>query len=342
MKNILYVAILLATNLLWAQNKHDKKIFLDSLKRETKESSHHFYRIIKDYKANQSAYQVTTYYKSGKIEEEKTIAYKEDHQGSTGSIKRFYENGKPKHLYTPYGLNDSIQSSTINYYENGIKETELIATNKGRKATLYKYYPNGNKEEKIILDYDALPTLLQSRTMEYWDQNGRQTVTNGNGDYVYNNEYKTITGQIKNGVKINQWIAFDKKTGTTNTTNYNDSGYFVNGEIKLKNGEKTTYNELESAPKPKKGYQDFYQYISKNFNFSREAIKNKVNGRIILEFVVEKDGKVSEVKLVRGLGYGLDEEAIRLITNYQEWYPGQQFGQSVRARFSIPIAVSLK
>ncbi|MFC4815890.1 energy transducer TonB [Flavobacterium sp. GCM10023249] len=340
MRKTLYILLLL-NNILLAQGKKDKKIYLDSLKRETKETGHHFYRIIKDYRLDQKEYQVLTCYKSGKLEEEKTIAYKEDHQGSIGIIKRFYENGNPKHLYTPYGLNDSIQSRTIEYYETGIKETELLATHKGRKATLYKYYPNGNKEETIAIDYDSNIPQFRSKTLEFWDENGIQTVANGNGYYSYNNEHKTIKGQLKEGNKVNQWITFDKETGTTNTINYNETGYFVNGEIKLKDGETTTYNKYETQPSPKKGLQDFTQHISKNFNFTREAIQNKVKGRIILEFIVEKDGKITEVKVIRGLGYGLDEEAIRVVSNYEDWIPGQQFGQNVRAHFSVPIAVNL-
>lgn len=341
MRKTLYILLLL-NNILLAQGKKDKKIYLDSLKRETKETGHHFYRIIKDYRLDQKEYQVSTYYKSGKLEEEKTIAYKEDHQGSSGTITQFYENGNQKHLFIPYNTNDSIQSRTIDYFEDGIKSSELVATHKGKKATLYEYYPNGKQKMIKALDYEYPNTLLFSKTLEFWDKDGNKTITNGNGKYIYDDQDKSITGEIKDGKKVNIWIEFDKKTERTNTIHYNEQGYFLKGETVFKSGEKRSFSEYEAKPIPKKGYQHFSEYMSKNFNPTLEAFKNKVSGKIILEFVVEKDGSITEIKLIKGLGFGLDEEAIRLLDSYEDWYPCLIQGEAVRARSTFPLTINLK
>lgn len=342
MKKALYFAFIFATNLLLAQNKSDKTIYLDSLKRETKKKEHHFYRIIKDYKTDKNEYTVITHYKSGKIEEEKTIAYKEDHQGSTGGVKQFYENGNQKYLFIPYDTNDSIQSITTDFFENGVKSSELIATHKGKKATLHEYYPDGKKKEIKALDYEYSNTALFSKTTDFWDKNGNKTITGGNGKYIYEDQNKSITGEIKDGKKVNIWIEFDKNTERTNTTHYNEHGYFIKGETVFKSGEKRSFSEYETKPIPKKGYQHFADYMSKNFNPTFQAYKNKVSGKIILEFIVEKDGSITEIKLIQGLGHGLDEEAIRLLDSYEDWYPGQIQGKDVRARFTFPLAINLK
>ncbi len=104
-------------------------------------------------------------------------------------------------------------------------------------------------------------------------------------------------------------------------------------------GTKHEYSVMETEPIPKKGMQDFYNFIGKNFNCTRESIKNKIQGKIFVKFIINKDGQIVEPTILRGLGYGLDEEAIRVITNYENWIPGEQRGRKVRCTFSIPINV---
>lgn len=69
---------------------------------------------------------------------------------------------------------------------------------------------------------------------------------------------------------------------------------------------------MEKKPSPKKGLQDFYKFIGTHFTYTPESLKNKIQGRLVLIFVVDTEGKIVEAKILKGLGYGLDEEAIRL------------------------------
>lgn len=124
--------------------------------------------------------------------------------------------------------------------------------------------------------------------------------------------------------------------------NYTEAGLFVKGEIVFENGEKRPFNKLETQPIPKNGYEHFVNYFSKNFNPSSEAVKNKIGGRIILEFLVEENGSITEIKLIKGLGYGLDQEAIRLLSAYENWLPGLLQGEPVKSKFTIPLAINLK
>lgn len=92
---------------------------------------------------------------------------------------------------------------------------------------------------------------------------------------------------------------------------------------------------------PKKGIQDFYNYVGQNFTKTKAAFENKISGKLFVTFIIDKDGKIVEPKVVKSLGYGLDEEAIRVITSYENWIPGQQRGVNVRVLYSIPITVHL-
>jgi len=72
-----------------------------------------------------------------------------------------------------------------------------------------------------------------------------------------------------------------------------------------------------------------------------EARRKGVEGRVFVEFVVEIDGSLSEVKVIRGIGGGCDEEAIRVVMQSDKWVPGKQRGKPVRSRFNLAIIFKL-
>lgn len=90
---------------------------------------------------------------------------------------------------------------------------------------------------------------------------------------------------------------------------------------------------------PKKGMEEFYQYIGKNFIVTPLSEKNNIYGRLISTFIVEKDGNITDIKIIKSLGYGLDEELIRVLSNCPPWIPGKQRGMKVRVLYSIPISI---
>jgi TonB family protein len=340
MKNIFYVAILLATNLLWAQNKHDKKIFLDSLELETTEDKHKYTRIIKDYYLERESYKTIDYYKSGIVKAERTYTDKKMTK-LKGTAYYYFEDGKIDQEYTPAQDGDSI-SKSIFYYGSGGIESEMLTNDLNKKGKITCYYPNGSKKEIQEFDYERSPKKWFVRTIQFWDTQNTQQVVNGNGYYLVDNEDEKISGNVKNGDRIGEWIEFDKKEQIKEVEYYDNDGNFVTGTRTEKDGSEVVYTEIESDAKPKNGFQHFYNHIGKNFKFTPEAIKNKINGKIILEFIIETNGQLKQLKITSGLGYGLDEEAIRVVSSYENWIPARQNGKAVRSRFSVPIAVNLK
>ena len=106
------------------------------------------------------------------------------------------------------------------------------------------------------------------------------------------------------------------------------------------NGQDTVLTKADVSPVFPGGMKAFYEYLSKNFKYPEEARKNNISGKIILQFVVETDGKLSDIKVVRGLGSGLDEEAVKVLTASPSWKPGLQNGKLVRVAYTLPISVS--
>ena len=99
------------------------------------------------------------------------------------------------------------------------------------------------------------------------------------------------------------------------------------------------FTQVEVSPEPVGGYQAFYEYIGKNFKYTESAKTKNLSGRIILQFVVEADGELSDIRILRGLGSGLDEEAVRVLAQSAKWKPGIQNGKPVRVAYTLPLTV---
>ncbi len=101
---------------------------------------------------------------------------------------------------------------------------------------------------------------------------------------------------------------------------------------------------VEEMPKfgEQEGMDDFNQYIATNLKYPRKAAKKGISGKVFVQFIVEKDGSVSNVKVVRGIDPLLDAEAARVIEASPKWTAGKQRGQKVRVNYTLPINFALE
>ena len=79
------------------------------------------------------------------------------------------------------------------------------------------------------------------------------------------------------------------------------------------------------------------QFLAENLEYPNEARKDGIEGRVVVEFWVEKDGSITNVEVLRPVDRHLDAEAVRLIKSMPNWIPGEQRGKPVRVRFVMPI-----
>jgi periplasmic protein TonB len=98
---------------------------------------------------------------------------------------------------------------------------------------------------------------------------------------------------------------------------------------------------VENTAEPKNGLAAFYQYVGTQIRYPAQARRMRVEGKVFVEFVVGKDGKIMEVKAVKGIGAGCDEEAVRIIQGSPPWNPGKQRGKPVKQRMVLPIIFKL-
>jgi periplasmic protein TonB len=99
---------------------------------------------------------------------------------------------------------------------------------------------------------------------------------------------------------------------------------------------------VESMPAYPGGEAELYKFLAENIKYPQMAKESGIQGRVFVTFVVERDGSVTDVRVLRGIGGGCDEEAIRVVQNMPKWTPGKQRGKSVRVQYNLPVKFTLQ
>ena len=103
----------------------------------------------------------------------------------------------------------------------------------------------------------------------------------------------------------------------------------------------TIFSVCEEMPEFPGGTEKFMEYLSGNIKYPEAAKDKNISGRVFIQFVIEKDGSVTNVKVMRGIGGGCDEEAVRVVKAMPKWKPGKQKGKPVRVSYILPIVFKL-
>ncbi len=106
--------------------------------------------------------------------------------------------------------------------------------------------------------------------------------------------------------------------------------------------EQEIFQIVEEMPSFPGGEQKLLEYVAKNTKYPQIARESGIQGRVFIGFVVETDGSISNVKVLRGIGGGCDEEAVRVIKSLPKWKPGKQRGKAVRVSYQIPVNFKLQ
>jgi TonB family protein len=277
------------------------------------------------------------------------IVREPDSASTLYNVFEFYLDGKKKLIGKSSAIDPpKFEGQCAEFYQNGSKKTLRNFKNGSIVGLSYEFYPNG--KPYIIKEYpdnngvynDFNDNFLINTTC---DSLGTVTVRNGTGYYKgYDSKFKYIDeeGKIKNGKRDSIWKGNDKDFGTTFTENYKD-GILIAGTAIDKDGKTTTYAKARDvAPEFKGGLDAFYTYLSKNIYYPDFEREQNIQGTVILSFIVEKDGKISDIKVNKSVSRGIDDEAIRVLKKSPLWIPGTRYGKPARVYYSIPVNFSLK
>ena len=106
--------------------------------------------------------------------------------------------------------------------------------------------------------------------------------------------------------------------------------------------ENKVFDVVEQMPSFPGGPSALMQYLSSNIKYPVVAQENGVQGRVVVSFVVERDGSITDVQVARSVDPSLDREAQRVVRNMPRWIPGKQNGQAVRVKYNVPVAFRLQ
>jgi TonB family protein len=102
------------------------------------------------------------------------------------------------------------------------------------------------------------------------------------------------------------------------------------------------YDHVEQMPSFPGGDKALYKWFETNLKYPDASIKDSIQGRVVVRFVVRKDGSISDVEILRSLDPSCDKEAVRVIKNMPKWIPGKQNGKNVDVYFTLPILFKLQ
>lgn len=103
-----------------------------------------------------------------------------------------------------------------------------------------------------------------------------------------------------------------------------------------------TYDAAEVMPEFPGGTKALLSFIAENLKYPQKAIDEQTEGRVIVQFVIDKTGKVSSPEVIRGVTSELDQAALDIVSALPDWKPGEQDGQKVNVKYTLPVVFKLK
>ena len=274
------------------------------------------------------------------------------------SLLEFYLDGKRKAVGTVSAFSPRVvyEGQLLSFYKKGTKR-RLLNFRDGKVTGLARYY-FGNGELQKTVEYpdssgftDVLITPVinagdlppgMSKLIFQADSSGKVMVKDGNGHVSeIENAVKetTVEGDYKDGLKDGLWEAKSKDGNYWYKEQY-AAGKLISGQSG-KDGKTYTYKNLFEGPGFKGGMNAFYNYLSYTIKYPRDAQENRIQGKVFLSFVVETDGKLTDIKVVRSLYPSLDEEAMRALRYSPRWMSGTNHGVPIRVKYNIPVNFNL-
>jgi len=268
---------------------------------------------------------------------------------------------------------DKYIDTVLSYYTEGDKIRSQEEYNaKGNRIGIYKeFYENGNIKIKgnysdgqrsgifmywhesgdpyMSLEFPLGDTRISQwedinyKITNYWDSLGNQVVRDGDGfcdgyiDVGYDRERIHERGRVKRGLRDSVWVGTINNNVVTQEVYL--KGEFVKG-VRFDSGKEVVYVNIETMAQYKGGLEALAKFLKNEVKYPKDARKRGIQGTVFTTFIVEQDGLISNVKIVKTIYPSLDEEAIRVLST-MKWEPATYRGKIVRSRYVFPLKFKL-
>ena len=216
-------------------------------------------------------------------------------------------------------------------------------------------------ELRAVHEYQADAAVADGDNKDYLRLLYRQTLGTGYGHITNNfhsiNIKKRIVMMNKTKTRFGAWKVLAAlpvvalltmvgcKPATEKAVDPEEIPFEYSGEDKSAPMDADTdqvFQVVEVDPEFPGGMEALIKYLSENIKYPEQAKKDKIQGKVYISFVVEKDGSVADAKVLRGIGGGCDEEALRVVNAMPKWTPGKQRNTPVRVQFNLPVVFKLQ
>jgi TonB family protein len=250
----------------------------------------------------------------------------------------FYLNGKPKLK----GLSSTgsafiiLQGGCLELYPNGNKKMYSNYDKGNLTGDVRVYFPNG----KLYMEGEYINGQLNLSTCK--DSAGKALAEKGNGKWIkYNGDFTHIyeEGPVEYGLESGDWKGY--LGDSAHYVCHYEKGEITTGTTYDKKGNQYPFTKAEVLPEFKGGIEKFTQFLQKNIRYPYTDKQNGTQGSVILRFVIERDGSLTNLRVSRSLSEGTDREAMRVLAMSPKWVPGSQYGLPVRVQYSVPVSFNL-
>ncbi|WP_373330840.1 TonB family protein [Salmonirosea aquatica] len=150
-----------------------------------------------------------------------------------------------------------------------------------------------------------------------------------------------ISGKYKNtDYDLTMPSKGDKPSNMVSTPSADGQSVKITGQTSTFGGS-PIFTVVEKAPEFPGGIQAMYKFLGENIKYPEAAAKANVQGKVFLTFIVTSEGEIKDIQIMKGLGFGADQESVRVMSKMPRWEPGMQSGRPVNVRYNLPIAFQL-
>jgi TonB family protein len=225
------------------------------------------------------------------------------------------------------------------YFPNGQMRNEGEFVD-GRLQGRYKSWYESGQPKEVYVYLDSAELDQTFLIIDFYDSLGNQLVTGGMGNYPHEDDQQKSRGQVIDGYKHGEWVGtFDD--GLSKFREQYNMGKMLEGVSLDSAGNEYPYDEIIKQPTYGTDMREFYIYLSSKLVYPRDAVRMGIEGRVYVEFVVDKEGNTTDVKAVRGIWPSCDEQAVRVVESADQFTPGRFRGQLAKIRLVLPVTFRL-
>ncbi|NOT76102.1 MAG: TonB family protein [Cyclobacteriaceae bacterium] len=244
-------------------------------------------------------------------------------------------------------LNENGTRLRTFYYPNGVEKASGSFKGSRPIGLVKAYYSNGKQQSELIFEEFKLMQKTDPilGIIDYWDSLGNPIIVAGKGYCNCNlnpftNRVIIEEGNVAEGTKMGEWKGYDRVELSDFSETY-DQGILVSG-VSHHNKQNFKYDKIEKSSLPVDGLAAFYAGVAEKVKYPVRARRKGIEGTVYIEFVVSRDGNLSNFKVLRGIDAECDREALRVVSASSKWNPALVRGRPVKQVFALPVIFKLK